>query len=140
MDFKPLYQCILIYTALDSLEELQKSYQADRKTLSTLILSSGLALQSLPGLTEEITGFFIAESHVLQNTRGFRSEREVEELWDGVLERLNSSVAAALETEGSPEVLLNVKESLLAFTMTMEVCYFRLQSPITYTIWLGLWI
>lgn len=31
VDFKPLYQCIQIYTALDSLEELQRSYQADRK-------------------------------------------------------------------------------------------------------------
>jgi hypothetical protein len=31
VDFKPLYQCIHIYTALDSLEELRKSYQADRK-------------------------------------------------------------------------------------------------------------
>ena len=34
VDFKPLYQCIHIYTALDALEELQKSYQADRKVLS----------------------------------------------------------------------------------------------------------
>lgn len=31
VDFKPLYQCIHIYTALDAVEELQKSYQADRK-------------------------------------------------------------------------------------------------------------
>lgn len=31
IDFKPLYQCIHTYTALESLEELQKSYQADRK-------------------------------------------------------------------------------------------------------------
>lgn len=34
VDFKPLYQSIHIYTALDSLEELQKSYQADRKVRS----------------------------------------------------------------------------------------------------------
>lgn len=31
VDFKPLYQCIHIYTTLDSLDELQRSYQADRK-------------------------------------------------------------------------------------------------------------
>lgn len=121
VDFKPLYQCILIYTALDTLEELQKSYQADRKTQSTLILSSQLSLQSLPDLAEEITGFFIAEAHVLQNTRGFRSQREVDDLWEGVLERLKSSVASELETEANPDVFLKVKECLLAFTMTMEV-------------------
>lgn len=31
VDFKPLFECIHIYTTLDSLDELQKSYQADRK-------------------------------------------------------------------------------------------------------------
>ena len=123
VDFKPLYQSILIYTALDTLDELQRSYQADRKTQSTLILSSQLSLASLPDLTQEITGFFIAETHVLQNTRGFRSQREVDELWEGVLERLKSSVASELETEFDPDVFLRVKECLLAFTVTMEVGY-----------------
>lgn len=31
VDFKPLYECIHIYSALDSLDEIRKSYQADRK-------------------------------------------------------------------------------------------------------------
>jgi len=122
VDFKPLYQCILIYTALDSLPELQKSYQADRKTQSTLILSSALALQSLPVLTQEITGFFISETHVLRTTRGFRTKSEVEELWEGVVTRLNSSVSSALERESDPDIFLAVKECLLGFIMTMEVC------------------
>src|ERR1700691_4092609 len=33
VDFQPLYQCIHIYTTLDSLDELRRSYQADRKVL-----------------------------------------------------------------------------------------------------------
>ena len=33
VDFQPLYQCIHIYTTLDSLDELRKSYQADRKVV-----------------------------------------------------------------------------------------------------------
>ena len=40
VDFTPLYQCIHIYGALDALEEIRKSYQADRKVgsySSTLI-------------------------------------------------------------------------------------------------------
>jgi len=40
VDFKPLYQSIHIYTALDSLEELQRSYQADRKVSSSLSIIS----------------------------------------------------------------------------------------------------
>ena len=31
IDFKPLYQCIHIYDTLDAREELQLSYQADRR-------------------------------------------------------------------------------------------------------------
>lgn len=31
IDFKPLYLCILIYDTLDAREELQLSYQADRR-------------------------------------------------------------------------------------------------------------
>lgn len=41
IDFRPLYECIHIYTMLDSLEEFQTSYQADRK-VSLLILSLSL--------------------------------------------------------------------------------------------------
>jgi hypothetical protein len=36
VDFKPLYQSIHIYTTLDSLDELRKSYQADRKVRSSM--------------------------------------------------------------------------------------------------------
>jgi len=38
VDFKPLFECIHIYTSLDSLSALQKSYQADRKVASFHII------------------------------------------------------------------------------------------------------
>ena len=34
VDFKPLYECIHIYSALDLLDEIRRSYQADRKVKS----------------------------------------------------------------------------------------------------------
>ena len=39
VDFQPLYQCIHIYTALDSLDDLRKSYQADRKVYIILLFA-----------------------------------------------------------------------------------------------------
>lgn len=33
VDFRPLLECIHIYTTMDALEELQRSYQEDRKVL-----------------------------------------------------------------------------------------------------------
>ncbi|KAL0067603.1 Rab GTPase-binding exocyst subunit S15 [Marasmius tenuissimus] len=120
IDFKPLYQCIHIYTALESLAELQKSYQADRKAQSDLILPAPLPLSSLQSITEQISGFFIVETHVLETTGSFRSEREVEELWDGVVFRLTTSISSALRTETDADSFLRVKECLIGFIMSLE--------------------
>ncbi|KAJ2916455.1 hypothetical protein MD484_g4020, partial [Candolleomyces efflorescens] len=138
VDFKPLFECIHIYTSLDSLNDLQRSYQADRKACrgcvlpplvhsqadcqaqSDLILPTPLRLASLPALTQEISGFFIVESHVLETTGTFRSQKDVEELWDALVGRLSSAIEEALHREQDPEAFLRVKESLLSFIMTLE--------------------
>jgi hypothetical protein len=138
VDFKPLYQSIHIYTTLDSLDELRKSYQADRKVRSSkrillqlliivlkaqsdLILPVPLQLSSLVALTEQIIGFFIIESHVLQTTGSFRSKAEVEELWDAIAARLADAVDGALRNVTDPDSYLHVKETLIAFILTLEV-------------------
>ncbi|KAJ8093400.1 Rab GTPase-binding exocyst subunit S15 [Marasmius tenuissimus] len=120
IDFKPLYQCIHIYTALESLAELQKSYQADRKAQSDLILPAPLPLSSLQSITEQFSGFFTVETHVLETTGSFRSEREVEELWDRVVSRLTTSISSALRTETDADSFLRVKECLIGFIMSLE--------------------
>ncbi|CAA7260029.1 unnamed protein product [Cyclocybe aegerita] len=120
VDFKPLFECIHIYTTLDSLNELQKSYQADRKAQSDLILPTPLPLASLSSLTQEISGFFIVESHVLETTGNFRSGRDVEELWDALVTRLTTAIESSLRPETDPDAFLRVKESLLSFIMTLE--------------------
>ncbi|KAJ6598867.1 rsec15 [Mycena vulgaris] len=120
VDFRPLFECIHIYTTLDSLDELQKSYQADRKAQSDLILPNPLPLSSLPSLTQEISGFFIVETHVLETTGNFRSEQDVEELWDALVIRLTSAIDGALRVETDPDSFLSVKECLIGFIMTLE--------------------
>ncbi|KAJ7240336.1 exocyst complex component, sec15 subunit [Mycena haematopus] len=120
VDFKPLFECIHIYTALDSLDELQRSYQADRKAQADLILPNPLPLPSLSTLTQEISGFFIVENHVLETTGNFRSERDVEELWDALVIRLTSSIEGALRIETDPDSFLQAKECLISFIMTLE--------------------
>jgi exocyst complex component 6 len=80
-----------------------------------------LPLVSLPILTQEISGFFIVESHVLETTGSFRSSRDVEELWEAVAATLTTAIENALRTETDAETFLNVKESLLMFIMTLEV-------------------
>ncbi|KAJ7781047.1 rsec15 [Mycena metata] len=120
VDFRPLFECIHIYTTLDSLDELQKSYQADRKAQSDLILPYPLPLSALPTLTQEISGFFIVETHVLETTGNFRSERDVEELWDALVVRLTTAIDGALRLETDPDSFLSAKECLIGFIMTLE--------------------
>ncbi|KAI0677043.1 rsec15 [Trametes maxima] len=120
VDFKPLYECIHIYTALDSLDEIRRSYQADRKAQSDLIIPEPLLLPSLSSITQEIVGYFIIETHVLNTTGSFRSEREVEDLWDALISRLSKAVEDALRNEKDPDTYLKVKEALLGSVMTLE--------------------
>ncbi|OJT10367.1 Exocyst complex component 6 [Trametes pubescens] len=120
VDFKPLYECIHIYTALDSLDEIRRSYQADRKAQSDLIIPEPLPIPSLSSITQEIVGYFIVENHVLNTTGSFRSEREVEDLWDALISRLSNAVEDALRNEKDPDTYLKVKEALLGSVMTLE--------------------
>ncbi|PSR93718.1 hypothetical protein PHLCEN_2v4613 [Hermanssonia centrifuga] len=120
VDFTPLYQCIHIYSALDALDEIRKSYQADRKAQSDLIIPETLPLGSLSSVTQEIVGFFIIETHVLSTTGNFRSERDVEELWDALVSRLSGVVDRMLQSETDADSFLRVKEGLIGFVMTLE--------------------
>lgn len=58
---------------------------------------------------------------MLETTGTFRSPRDVEELWDALAQRLTSGIEFSLQREIDPEGFLKVKESLLAFIMTLEV-------------------
>ncbi|KAI0277345.1 exocyst complex component sec15 subunit [Russula aff. rugulosa BPL654] len=119
---------IHIYATLDSLDELRKSYQADRKAQSDLILPVPLQLQSLVHLTEQIIGFFIIESHVLQTTGSFRSKSEVDELWDAISARIAEAVDGALRNVTDPDSYLYVKETLIAFILTLEAYQYSTSS------------
>ena len=87
-----------------------------------MILPTPIPLNALSSLIQEVAGFFIVETHVLKTTGNFRSEQELEELWDSLLGRLCLALDDALSTETDPEGYLRVKESLIGFIMTMEVC------------------
>lgn len=93
---------------------------------SDLILPTPIPLNALSSLIQEVAGFFIVETHVLKTTGNFRSEQELEELWDSLLGRLCLALDDALSTETDPEGYLRVKEALIGFIMTMEVCTTRI--------------
>ncbi|GAA5899149.1 Rab GTPase-binding exocyst subunit SEC15 [Sporobolomyces salmoneus] len=145
IDFKPLYTCIHIYTTLDLLEELQLSYQADRRAQAYLLLSTStsssatspslppestnpvapsngdFSLPALSTLLEEIVGFFLIESHVLKTTSNFRSEQDVEQLWEHMCDKIVELVDKSfLKGQQDPQVFLSTKFKVLTFVQTLE--------------------
>jgi hypothetical protein len=70
---------------------------------------------------------------VLNTTGDFRSEIELEELWDALMGRLCVAVESTLRTETDPDVFLKAKECLIGFIMTLEVRHlsFVYYSPLT---------
>ncbi len=128
VDFKPLFQAIYIYDALECRMELQRNYQADRKTQADLILSRRATttsheniLTTLPGLMEELVGFFIVENHVLRVTRDFRNQREVNDLWDNMCAQIVKIVGDGLKGCEELETFLGVKGHVLTFMQTLQV-------------------
>lgn len=150
IDFKPLYTCIHIHDTLDAREELQLRYQDDRRVraplsrpslgspltstrthapsqaqarllLSSTSSLSPFSLSALTALLEEIVGFFLIESHVLRTTNSFRSEQDVEDLWDEMCERVVRIVDQGLATCEEAEVFLGTKFKILSFVQTLEV-------------------
>ena len=70
---------------------------------------------------EELVGFFIIESYVLRAARDFRSQREVDDLWDDMYKGIVQVVGDALKGCEETEVFLTVKGHVLSFIQTLEV-------------------
>ncbi|KIS66501.1 Rab GTPase-binding exocyst subunit SEC15 [Mycosarcoma maydis] len=124
VDFRPLYQCIHIYDALDAREELQTSYQEDRRAQANLLLNQGLTFDTagtVPALLEEMVGFFLVEHHVIQTTPvGFREESEVDDLWDTMCSRVVEIVSLALRDCKDTKIYVSAKASIQTFIQTLE--------------------
>lgn len=127
IDFKPLLHCIHIYDALAARPDLRKAYQEDRKSQADLILSvrsDQHFSQSLQQLLQDVVGFFIIERHVLSLTHGFRSESNVDDLWDVICSGISSVVREGLRTSQSH---VAVKETVMSFIWTLESYEFDVQ-------------
>lgn len=139
INFEPLYQAILIYTTLSILPELQTSYQTDRMAQASLIMSKlttpHLLPMTLPSVTNELLGFFVVEIEVLRTTIGFRSMRQVEDLWDDVVKTLVELVGGSARSQKDMGFIVDVKDTLTTFIQTIEVpvCPFFSSETVAYS-------
>lgn len=81
-------------------------------------------MTTLPNLMQELVGFFIIEAHVLRSVSDFRSQRDVDDLWDEMCRRIIGVVSQGLKGCSQLNVFLECKMSILLFVQTLEVsCY-----------------
>ncbi|GAN08779.1 exocyst complex subunit Sec15-like family protein, partial [Mucor ambiguus] len=125
IDFEPLYRCIHVYETLGKRNEFKTSYSEDRRAQANLALSTPINLRdgnltTFDFLLQDIVGFFIIEHMILHNTTEFRSQAEVDGLWEMVTGKVILVVSESLKGCSDPELFLRIKFSLLIFIQTLE--------------------
>lgn len=70
---------------------------------------------------QELVGFFIIESHVLRTMPDFRSQDDVDALWDQMCRRTVDVIGQGLKGCGDGDVFLGCKTEVLLFVQTLEV-------------------
>lgn len=70
---------------------------------------------------QELVGFFIIESHVLATMPEFRTQRDVDELWDEMCRQIGEVIGGGLRGCSEPEIFLESKTNVLLFVQTLEV-------------------
>ncbi|RCI06211.1 hypothetical protein CU098_005927 [Rhizopus stolonifer] len=125
IDFEPLYKCIHVYSTLGKPNEFKTSYSEDRRAQANLALSTPVNLRdgnltTFETLLEDIVGFFIIEHMILHNTTEFRSQAEVDGLWEMVTGKVILVVSESLKGCKDPKLFLRIKFLLLMFIQTLE--------------------
>ncbi|KAI9349411.1 exocyst complex subunit Sec15-like-domain-containing protein [Pilaira anomala] len=105
--------------------EFKTSYSEDRRAQANLALSTPINLKdgnlvTFETLLQDIVGFFIIEHMILHNTTEFRSQAEVDGLWEMVTGKVILVVSESLKGCSDPELFLRIKFSLLIFIQTLE--------------------
>lgn len=72
---------------------------------------------------QELVGFFIIEAHVLDTMPDFRTQRDVDELWDEMCRRIVEVMGQGLKGCSEPGVFLSSKTEVLLFVQTLEVSW-----------------
>ncbi|PIA92050.1 Exocyst complex component sec15 [Cercospora beticola] len=125
VDFSPLFECLHIHDALGETEKFRADYAATRRRQKDLLIPQTINLleednSSLSGLLEGIAGFAIVEKATMQKTENFRSQSDIDELWESMCQSSVSLISTALHHVDNDERLLKVKGVIALFIQTMD--------------------
>ncbi|CZT21865.1 related to secretory pathway protein (exocyst complex protein Sec15) [Ramularia collo-cygni] len=125
VDFSPLFECLHIHDALGQTEKFRADYAATRRRQKDLLIPQTINLlddenSSLSSLLEGIAGFAIVEKATMQKTENFRSQSDVDELWDSMCQSAVALISSALHNVDNDDRLLKIKGVIALFIQTMD--------------------
>ncbi|BFZ57322.1 Rab GTPase-binding exocyst subunit S15 [Savitreella phatthalungensis] len=127
IDFTTFFECVHIFDEMGTLGELKQQYASDRRTQKDLLIPASLRLsdassaqQQLERLLQDITGFAIIEHFTGRKAREFRQPEEVEAIWSSLTAVVVERVGAALRAVDDAASLLEMRNQLMTFTLTLE--------------------
>ncbi|KAI9142769.1 exocyst complex subunit Sec15-like-domain-containing protein [Paraphysoderma sedebokerense] len=125
VDFRPLYQSLHIFDVLGKLPELISHYEENRRLQANLALNATINLTNadvnqFETLLQDIVGFFIIESVVLNTTQNFRSRAGLDLLWDMAVQKISTVITDSLATADTSDLYLTIKLLVVVFVQTLE--------------------
>jgi hypothetical protein len=120
-----LYEAIHIYDCLNKAQELQDTYEADRRKQMDLLLPPTLTTDddgvALRNLLANIAGFSAIERTTTIKTYNFRTPSQIEALWDVLCARVIDLLTDTVAKITEPRLLLGIKDSVMLFMQTIQV-------------------
>lgn len=133
IDFTTLFECMHIIRELGGSLELQEQYARDRRTQKDLLLAPTITIgtngdiTALEHLLWDITGFAIIENFTLHKARQFRTQEEVDAIWDSMTTTLVEAISTTFAKLEDPAVILSMRNQMILFIQTLEGYGFQMR-------------
>lgn len=140
IDFTTLFECMHIFGELGSAQEFKRQYANDRRTQKDLLLASNMSIgeagdiTTLEHLLWDITGFAIIEHFTLHKARRFRTQEEVDAIWESMTTSLVSSISTTFAKLEDPSIILSMRNQLIIFIQTLEGFDFHMRKLNAFTL------
>jgi hypothetical protein len=89
--------------------------------LSKTLLLKGSDDQGLQTFLQDVAGFFVIEHVIVQVAVNFRSQADLDNLWDDVTAKVGKAIADSLRECSDTAIFGQIKQSLMVFMQTLEV-------------------
>lgn len=133
IDFTTLFECMHIFGEIGSAKEFKHQYANDRRTQKDLLLASAIVIgpegdiTALEHLLWDITGFAIIEHFTLHKARQFRTQEEVDNIWDSMTNSLVTAISTTFSKLEEPSIILSMRNQLVVFIQTLEGFDFQMR-------------